>query len=115
MGGSILDQAYEEKRNEELDAELADMEADFVRRNPPPEPAKPPAPAAGSEQQPTAPVSPGNGGLEKILAADDRRQKKAPKPYSEGDQFSSLMQGDFGDYYDKSQISREINRLLVER
>ena len=38
MGGSILDQAYEDKRNAQLDDELDALVSDYDRRNPPPEP-----------------------------------------------------------------------------
>lgn len=115
MGGSSLDRAYEDRMNAELDAEFDARKEDYLRRNPP-APPEPTPPAAGdTAAQGDRPTTPSTGGLEKLLAADDRREKKRPKPYSEGDQFSSLMSGDLGAYYDKTQISKELSRLYAER
>jgi GNAT superfamily N-acetyltransferase len=116
MGGSILDQAYEDQRNAELDAELNAMVTDYERRNPPAAPVEPPAapkaPAADAGAKPTKPAT---GGLEKLMAADDRREKKSAKPYSNADRWSTLFSGDFKGAFDKAQISRELNRLYAER
>lgn len=113
MPGSILDQAYEDKRNAELDAELDALVVDYDRRNPPPEPT--PAKPAGDEGNAVEPAPAGNGGLEKLMAADDRAERNKHKPYSLGDNLSTLLSGDLGGYSYKKQISRELDRLYWER
>lgn len=50
MGGSILDQAYDDKRNAALDDELDALVSDYDRRNPPVEP-KPTAPTEQTQPE----------------------------------------------------------------
>ena len=108
MGGSALDRAFEDKRNAELDADLDSLMADPTYGTPKPVVETPDAAAVPEMRQ---------AGLEKILEKPISRkaESKPADPYSRADAISSLLAGDFGSYFDKRQVTQEINRLMIER